>query len=61
MAARNAGGHRMSMVQDWERGRALEIDVLTGSVAAMRERAGVATPTVYALLRLRASSASAAR
>lgn len=63
-AARNAGAHRMSMLQDWERGRPLEIDVLTDSVAAMRDLAGVATPTideVYALLRLRASSASAAR
>lgn len=63
-AARNAGAHRMSMLQDWDRGRPLETDVLTESVAAMRDLAGVATPTideVYALLRLRASSASAAR
>jgi 2-dehydropantoate 2-reductase len=63
-AARNAGAHRMSMLQDWQRGRALEIDVLTDSVAAMRDLAGITTPTideVYALLRLRASSASAAR
>jgi 2-dehydropantoate 2-reductase len=63
-AARNAGAHRMSMLQDWTQGRPLEIDVLTDSIAAMRELAGVATPTideVYALLRLRASSASAAR
>ncbi len=63
-AARNAGAHRMSMLQDWDRGRPLEVDVLTESVAAMRDLAGVATPTideVYALLRLRASSASAAR
>jgi 2-dehydropantoate 2-reductase len=63
-AARHAGAHRMSMLQDWDRGRPLEIDVLTDSVAAMRELAGVATPTideVYALLRLRASSASAER
>ena len=63
-AARQAGAHRMSMLQDWDRGRPLEIDVLTDSIAAMRERAGLATPTldeVYALLRLRASSAWAAR
>lgn len=63
-AARQAGAHRMSMLQDWDRGRPLEIEVLTGSIAAMRELAGVATPTideVYALLRLRASNASAAR
>ena len=55
-AARNAGAHRMSMLQDIERGRPPEIDVLIDSVAAMRELAGLATPTideVYALLRLR--------
>ena len=57
-SARNAGAHKMSMLQDLERGRPLEIDVLADSVAAMRELAGVATPTideVYALLRLRAA------
>ncbi len=63
-AARNSGEHRMSMLQDFDLGRPLEIDVLTDSIAAMRELAGVATPTideVYALLRLRVTSASAAR
>ena len=63
-AARNAGAHRMSMLQDWDRGRPREVDVLTDTVAAMRDLAGVATPTIdeiYGLLRLRASSASAAR
>ena len=59
-AARNAGAHRMSMLQDWNCGRPLEIDVLTDSVAAMRDLAGVPTPMideVYALLALRASAA----
>jgi 2-dehydropantoate 2-reductase len=63
-AARNAGAHRMSMLQDWDRGRPLETDVVTDSIAAMRELVGVQTPTideVYALLRLRVMSASAAR
>ncbi|MBX3642133.1 MAG: 2-dehydropantoate 2-reductase [Rubrivivax sp.] len=63
-AARNAGAHRMSMLQDWERARPLEIDVLNASIEAMADLAGLETPTidaVYALLRLRASSASAAR
>lgn len=63
-AARNAGPHRMSMLQDWERGRPLEIDVLTDSIGAMSGLAGVPTPTIdaiYALLPLRVSSASAAR
>mgnify|MGYP001438341470 CR=1 FL=1 len=59
-AARNAGGHRMSMLQDWERGRPLEIDVLAESIAAMAALAGRETPTidaVYALLRMRTSMA----
>ena len=60
-AARNAGAHRMSMLQDWQRGRPLEINVLTDSIDAMRELAGVATPAIdaiYALLRLRIDSTS---
>ena len=63
-AARNAGAHRMSMLQDWDRGRPLEIDVLADSISAMRDLAGIATPAIdrlYALLRLRVSSVSAAR
>jgi 2-dehydropantoate 2-reductase len=57
-AARKAGNHKMSMLQDLERGRPLEIDVLVDSIIAMRELAQSATPTiddVYALLRLRAA------
>ncbi len=63
-AACKAGAHRMSMLQDWDQQRPLEIDVLTDSIAAMRARAGVATPAIdrlYALLRLRVNKASAAR
>ena len=59
-AARTAGAHKMSMLQDVERGRPPEIDVLHDSVAAMRELAGVATPTideVYALLRMKVGKA----
>ncbi len=55
-AARNAGAHKMSMLQDFERGRPLETGVLLDSIVAMRELAGLQTPTideVYALLRLR--------
>lgn len=57
-AARNAGDHKMSMLQDLERGRPLELDVLVDSIEAMREIAQSPTPTidtVYALLRLRAT------
>jgi 2-dehydropantoate 2-reductase len=55
-----AGGHKMSMLQDLERGRVLEIDALADSIRAMREIVGVATPTidlVLTLLRLRAGAA----
>jgi 2-dehydropantoate 2-reductase len=55
-AARNAGAHKMSMLQDVERGRAPELAVLSDSLQAMWELTGLATPTidgVYALLRLR--------
>lgn len=54
--------HKMSMLQDLERGRPLEIDVLKDSIVAMCELAGVTTPTIDALLdlvRLRATTASA--
>ena len=60
-AAQNSGAHRTSMLQDWEKGRPLEIDVLTDSIGATRELANVRTPTideVYALLRLKVLSAS---
>jgi len=56
-AACNAGNHKMSMLQDLERGRSLEIDVLWDSIEAMREMVGLETPTIdeiYALLKLRA-------
>jgi 2-dehydropantoate 2-reductase len=57
-AARHAGDHRMSMLQDLERGRPLELDVLVDSIEAMRELVPTPTPTidaVYALLKLRAA------
>jgi 2-dehydropantoate 2-reductase len=60
-AARSAGHHKMSMLQDLERGRPLELDVLVDSIDTMRELAQSPTPTidnVYALLRLRAASQS---
>ena len=60
-AARNAGAHKMSMLQDWERGRELELGVLVDSMAAMRELAGVATPTideVYEFLALKVDTAA---
>lgn len=63
-AARQAGAHKMSMLQDLERGRALEIDVLLDSIDAMKELVRAETPTlddIYALLKLRARKASSTR
>lgn len=53
------GAHKTSMLQDLERGRALEIDALVGAVAELGRLTGIATPdidTVLALIRLRAQS-----
>jgi 2-dehydropantoate 2-reductase len=57
--ARNAAGHKMSMLQDVERGRPLELDVLVDSIEAMRDIAGIPTPTIddiYALMKLHVAS-----
>jgi len=48
--------HRMSMLQDVERGRAVEADSIYRSIVAMREIAGARTPLIddiYALLDLK--------
>ncbi|MFT5391766.1 MAG: 2-dehydropantoate 2-reductase [Gammaproteobacteria bacterium] len=47
-----AAGHRMSMLQDLQRGRTIEIDALADSVTAMSELTGIAAPTVDALVAL---------
>ncbi len=47
-----AADHTMSMLQDLQRGRPIEIDVLADSVAVMSRIAGVPTPTVDTLLAL---------
>lgn len=55
-----AGGHRMSMLQDLERGRTLEYGVLRASIREMRAIAGLETPAInaaYALLDLAAGVA----
>jgi 2-dehydropantoate 2-reductase len=55
--ARAIGAHKMSMLQDLERGRPLEIDALTDSITTMKALLGVETPVIddiYALLDLRA-------
>ena len=47
-----ATDHTMSMLQDLQRGRPIEIDVLADSVAAMSRIAGITAPTVEALTAL---------
>jgi 2-dehydropantoate 2-reductase len=45
-------GHKMSMLQDLERGRRLEIDALVTAVHELGRLAGVPTPMVDAVLAL---------
>ena len=57
------GGHKMSMLQDLERGRPVELDTLEISMRAMAGIAGIETPTidtVLTLMRLRAKVAGLA-
>jgi hypothetical protein len=45
-------GHKMSMLQDLERGRSLEIDALVTAVQELGQLTGVATPVIDAVLAL---------
>jgi 2-dehydropantoate 2-reductase len=51
-AAASIGGHKMSMLQDLERGRSLEIDALVTAVQELARLTGVATPTIDTVLAL---------
>ena len=51
-AAGTAVGHKMSMLQDLERGRSLEIDALVTAVQELGRLTGVHTPVVDAVLAL---------
>ena len=59
-AARSVGGHKMSMLQDLERGRSLEIDALVTAVQELGRLTGVSTPVVDAVLALVQERARAA-
>ncbi len=48
--AGKAIGHKMSMLQDVERGRSMEIDALVASVQELGRLTGIPTPTVDTLL-----------
>ena len=55
------GPHKMSMLQDLERGRPMEIDALVGVVQDLGRLTSIATPTidvVLSLIRLRGRCAS---
>jgi 2-dehydropantoate 2-reductase len=63
-AAGAVGPHKMSMLQDLERGRDMEVEPLVGVVQELGRLTGVPTPTldiVVALIRQRAGMAAAAR
>lgn len=51
-AAGKATGHKMSMLQDLERGRSMEIDALVTAVQELGALTGAATPTVDLVLSL---------
>ena len=56
------GAHKMSMLQDLERGRTMEIEALVGVIQELGRRTGTPTPTVdivLALIRQRARTAGA--
>ena len=58
--AAGLGAHKMSMLQDLERGRAMEIAPMVGAVQELGRLTGVATPAVdivLALIRARARTA----
>lgn len=56
-AAGTAVGHKMSMLQDLERQRSMEIDALVGAVQELGRLSGVPTPTVDMVLALVAERA----
>jgi 2-dehydropantoate 2-reductase len=59
-AAGSIGGHKMSMLQDLERGRSLEIDALVTAVQELGRLTGVSTPAVDIVLALIQERARAA-
>src|SRR5258705_13573656 len=50
-AAKIAGDHKTSMLQDVEAGRPMEVDALVGSVVELGSLVGVETPTIAAIYR----------
>lgn len=50
--AEDVGAHKTSMLQDFEKGRPMEIDALVTAVSEMGKLVGVATPTIDVVLGL---------
>ena len=50
--AAKVGGHKTSMLQDYELGRPLELDALVAVVTEIGRLVGVATPAIDLVLRL---------
>jgi 2-dehydropantoate 2-reductase len=62
--AASVGEHKTSMLQDFERGRPIELDAIVGAVAELGDLVGVDTPMVdamYALTRRKAVAAGILR
>jgi len=62
--AASVGEHKTSMLQDFERGRPIELDAIVGAVAELGDIVGVETPMVdaiYALTRRKAVAAGILR
>lgn len=59
-AAASVVGHRMSMLQDLEGGRSMEIDSIVASVQELGRMAGVTTPAIDMILALAQERARAA-
>jgi 2-dehydropantoate 2-reductase len=58
--AGSVGEHKTSMLQDFERGRPIELDAIVGAVAELGDIVGIDTPlvdAVYALTRQKAVAA----
>jgi len=59
--AGSVGEHKTSMLQDFERGRPIELDAIVGAVAELGDIVGVPTPmvdSIYALTRRKAVAAA---
>jgi len=57
--ARHLGAAKISMLQDLEQGRTLELDAIVGAVVELAERANISVPTIRHVLALTVARARA--